>query len=82
MHEYAGCILRCGTCLFCLSLSLSLSRIYCVESLIHPTFVSMQCDMMYDQEDDMVQDYLNNIDFEKMCEYLGVCWLGLCLPSC
>eukprot|EP00939_MAST-03C_sp_MAST-3C-sp1_P000803 g803.t1 len=28
------------------------------------------CDMMYDQEDDMVQDYLNNVDFEKMCTYL------------
>jgi len=40
------------------------------------------CDMMYDQEDDMVQDYLNNVDFEKMCTYVGVCWMGLCLPWC
>lgn len=32
---------------------------------------------MYSQEDNMIRDYLNNVSFEDMCRYLGVCWTGL-----
>lgn len=37
------------------------------------------CDIMYDQEDYMVQDYLKNVEFKEMCTYAGVCWMGLTL---
>ena len=37
------------------------------------------CDIMYDQEDEMVQDYLKNVSFKDMCMYAGVCWMGLTL---
>ena len=37
------------------------------------------CDVMYDQEDNILQDYMNNVDFQHICEFIGVCWLGLVL---
>ena len=65
-----------------LSLYVSFSVTYAISFLPFFCTFYLQCDIMYDQEDEMVQDYLNNIDFENMCTYAGVCWMGLCLPSC
>jgi len=40
------------------------------------------CDTMYDQESELVQDYLQNMDFTTICENAGLCWAGLCVPKC
>ena len=31
------------------------------------------CDAMFDKEDQMIQDYLNGADFEKMCKNVLMC---------